>query len=134
MKSLVLVFALLASSTTSPHFVDTRVPVPISIIQVIANPQEYDGKRIAVVGFLGLHKDGNILYLHREDNDMGLNKNGLTVDFDPELGKEETTRFNMHYVYLGGIFDAKDKGPGLGTSGSIKNATNLVLWPPPTRE
>jgi hypothetical protein len=136
MKPLLLVIALLIPppSTVLPLFGDTKVAAPISIIQVIGNPQEFDGKRIAVVGFLGLHKDGNILYLHREDEEIGLYKNGLTVDFDSELTKDDVARLNMHYVYLGGIFDAQDKGTGLGSSGTIKKAANLVLWPAPIRQ
>jgi hypothetical protein len=123
----------LRSHGQSPLLGDTRVDAPISIIQVIGNPQEFDGKRVAVVGFLGLHKDGNILYLHREDEEMGLYKNGLTVQFDSPLTQDDVTQVNMHYVYLGGTFDAKDKGTGLGSSGTIKKAANLVLWPRPNR-
>ena len=135
MKSLLVVLALLIPlPSTVPLLGDTKVDAPISIIQVIGNPQEFDGKRIAVVGFLGLHKDGNILYLHREDEEMGLYKNGLTVQFDYPLTQDDVTQVNMHYVYLGGIFDAHDKGTGLGSSGTIKKAVNLVLWPKPSRQ
>jgi hypothetical protein len=131
--ALVLVFLVPSSSTVVPAFGDTRVAAPISMIRVLANPQEYDGKRIAVVGFLGLHKDGNILYLHREDEEMALYKNGLTVDFNSSLTPDDLARINMHYVYLGGVFDAQNQGTGLGSSGTIKNAVNVVLWPTPVR-
>ena len=103
------------------------------MIRVLANPQEFDGKRIAVVGFLGLHKDGNILYLHREDEEIALYKNGLTVDFNSPLTADDIARMNMHYVYLGGVFDAQNQGTGLGSSGTITNAVNVVLWPTPSR-
>jgi len=131
--ALLLVFPLPSTSTVVPAFGDSRVAAPISMIRVLANPQEYDGKRIAVVGFLGLHKDGNILYLHREDEEMALYKNGLTVDCDSPLTQDDVVRMNMHYVYLGGIFDAHHVGP-LGSSGTIKQAVNLVLWPKPNRD
>jgi hypothetical protein len=131
--ALVLVFLLPSSSTVVPAFGDSKVAAPISMIRVLATPQEFDGKRIAVVGFLGLHKDGNILYLHREDEEMGLYKNGLAVEFDYPLTPEDIARMNMHYVYLGGVFDAHYQGTGLGSSGTIKNAVNVVLWPTPSR-
>jgi hypothetical protein len=134
MKSLLLVLALLIPlPCTVPLQGDSKVAAPISMIQVLANPQAFDGKRIAVVGFLGLHKDGNILYLHREDEEMALYKNGLNVDFDSPLTQDDVVRMNMHYVYLGGIFDAHHVGP-LGSSGTIKQAVNLVLWPKPNRD
>lgn len=131
--ALVLVFLVPSSSTVVPAFGDSKVAAPISIVRVLANPQEFDGKRIAVVGFLGLHKDGNILYLHREDEEMALYKNGLAVEFDYPLTREDIARMNMHYVYLGGVFDTRYQGTGLGSSGTIKNAVNLVLWPIPSR-
>jgi hypothetical protein len=137
MKSLLLacalVFLLPSSSTVVPAFGDSKVAAPISMIRVLANPQEFDGKRIAVVGFLGLHKDGNILYLHREDEEMALYKNGLTVDFNSPLTADDIARMNMRYVYLGGVFDAQNQGTGLGSSGTITNAVNVVLWPTPSR-
>ncbi len=132
--ALVLVFLLPSSSTVVPAFGDSRVAAPISIIRVLANPQEFEGKRIAVVGFLVLHKDGNMLYLHREDEEMGLYKNGFTVDFDSPLTPDDIARMNMHYVYLGGVYDTHYQGPGLGSSGTIKNAVNVVLWPTPSRK
>jgi|HubBroStandDraft_2_1064218.scaffolds.fasta_scaffold121249_2 hypothetical protein len=131
--ALVLVFLLPSSSTVVPAFGDSRVAAPVSMIRVLANPQEFDGKRVAVVSFLGLHKDGNMHYLHREDEEMALYKNGLTVDFDSPLTPDDMARMNMHYVYLGGVFDARNQGTGLGSSGTIKNAVNVVLWPTPSR-
>lgn len=132
--ALVLVFLLPSSFTVVTALGDSKVAAPISLIRVLANPQEFDGKRIAVVGFLGLHKDGNILYLHREDEEMGLYKNGLAVEFDYPLTSEDIARMNMHYVYLGGVYDTHYQGPGLGSSGTIKNAVNVVLWPTPSRQ
>lgn len=38
-------------------------PLHVSLIQLIANPEKYDGKQVAVVGFLRLEFEGNALYL-----------------------------------------------------------------------
>jgi hypothetical protein len=37
------------------------------MIQLIANPQAWDGKHVRVIGFLRLEFEGDALYLHRED-------------------------------------------------------------------
>jgi len=40
----------------------------VSLVQLIANPAEWDGKRVMVSGYLHLEFEGNALHLHRDDH------------------------------------------------------------------
>jgi hypothetical protein len=52
MKPLMLVVALLLTSiATSPRSgIGTRIAAPISIIQLIATPEKYEGKSVSALG------------------------------------------------------------------------------------
>jgi len=51
----------------------------VSIIQLIANPEKYEGKIIAVQGFLSLEVEGQAIYLNKNDYEYFNRKNGITV-------------------------------------------------------
>ena len=46
----------------------------VSMIQLIANPQVYDNKRVRITGFLHLEFEGDAIYLHREDFSYALKR------------------------------------------------------------
>lgn len=132
MKSLILVLALiLATPATRPSEFDTKIPAALSVMQIIAAPEKYDGRVVGTVGYLALRDDHGILYLHREDYDFGLYVNGLNIQFEPKLTGEDEARFNLHYVYLSGKFDAEDNGAGPARAGSIKRTSMVILWSTP---
>jgi hypothetical protein len=41
--------------------------VDVSVVQLIANPQLFDGKKVRFVGFLRREFEGDAFYLHRVD-------------------------------------------------------------------
>jgi hypothetical protein len=91
----------------------------ISLINLIANPNAYDGKVVGTEGFLCLREEQNILYLHDEDYRHLLLKNGLTLRAEPEQIRAMEDK-NYHYVRIVGTFDAH--GPGShATSGVLRN-------------
>lgn len=55
----------------------------VSLIQLIAQPEKFEGKRVRFIGFLRIEFEGNAIYLHREDFDHGITKNGLWLIFLP---------------------------------------------------
>jgi hypothetical protein len=55
-------------------------PLDVSMIQLIARPDDFDGEYVRVIGFYRHEFEGNALYLHREDYEQGLTKNGLWMD------------------------------------------------------
>jgi hypothetical protein len=132
MKSVMIILALLLTSVTTGRSsgLGPRVPVPVSMLQLIATPERFDGKSVGAIGYLVLHNGGGFLYLHREDSDFGLYVNALKIEFDRESSSDDPA-FDSHYLYLIGSFDAKDKGPLSAFGGSIKNAKVIALWSAP---
>jgi hypothetical protein len=123
----VLLLAELTNVQSNPVG-EVKVRAPVSIIRLLADPLQFDGKSVAVVGFLAVNSAQNMVYLHREDYDSNLTVNGLNVEFDRNITHEDIKRLNFHYVYLSGIFDAGDLGHPLTASGTIKENL-LAAWP-----
>jgi len=99
----------------------------VSMIQLIANPQQYDGKPIRVMAFLHLEFEGNALYLHREDFDKSLLSNAVWISLDDQKIRT-SKKFSGGYVLVEGIFNAKDQGHLGSFSGSIQQVTRLQSW------
>jgi hypothetical protein len=97
-------------------------PLHVSLIQLIARPGDFNGEYVRVAGFYRHEFEGNALYLHREDYEQGLTKNGLWMHGKPE--------YNLTYVLVEGRFNAKRLGHMDLWSGEIGAITRLVPWPP----
>ena len=98
-----------------------------SLINLIANPNVYDGKIVGTYGFLCLREEQNILYLHDEDYRHLLLKNGLTLRAQPEQIRAMGDK-NYQYVRIVGTFDAH--GPGShATSGVLGNIKRVEAIP-----
>ena len=93
----------------------------VSLVQLIANPKDYDGKLVRVAGFLRLEFEGNAIYLHQDDYKHGIFKNGLWVDAREDYRKR-ASEFDQKYVELQGIFKANVEGHGNEWSGGIQRA------------
>ena len=102
-------------------------PTNVTLVQLIANPEKFDGKLIRVIGFLRLEFEGNVLYLHREDYENSILGNGIWIDVTPQIEKETKT-INMHYVIMEGIFSAKEHGHMGMWSGVLKYIRRAQLW------
>jgi hypothetical protein len=117
----ILLTALLVAPTKAEE------PVDVTLVQLIANPQNFDGKLIRVIGFLRLEFEGNVLYLHREDYENAILGDGIWVDVTPEITKQSKT-LNMNYVLLEGVFSSSDRGHMGMWSGAIKKIGRAQLW------
>jgi hypothetical protein len=95
------------------------------LIQLIANPEKYDGKQVQVVGFLRLEFEGDALYLHEDDYKNGIYGNaiGIGVTKESKWSKDDV---NMRYVMVVGTFRA---GKSNLHTGTIVKITNVVPWP-----
>lgn len=139
MTLIVSVCILLSTLLAGPT--ETAIPTNVTMVQLIANPQRFDGKLIRVIGFLRLEFEGNVLYLHREDYEHALLGDGIWVDVTPEIEKHSKD-LNMHYVLLEGVFNSTDKGHMGMWSGTITQIRRAGPWvahvqpvpqPPPPR-
>ena len=90
----------------------------ISLIQLIANPDVYDGNQVCVSGYLHNRKESSALYLSRIDADYQITKNAVAVIYAkkvniapiPELKYKPDLKidhFDSKYVKLYGTFAHK---------------------------
>jgi hypothetical protein len=125
MKLIASVCILLTALYVAP--IKAEEPVNVTLVQLIANPEKFDGKPIRVIGFLRLEFEGNVLYLHREDYENAILGDGIWVDVTPEITKQSKT-LNLNYVLLEGIFKSSDRGHMGMWSGTIKGIRRAQLW------
>jgi hypothetical protein len=108
--------ALLASAE-SPEFV--------SLVRLVADPGEFDGRRVRVAGFMSLEFEGDALYISREDDDRDLTKNAVWL----ELATRRPT-FDRGYALVEGTFRGSRTGHMGLFSGALEDVGPIVRWPP----
>ena len=99
-------------------------PLEVSILQLIARPDDFDSEYVRVYGFYRSEFEGTSIYLHREDYEQGLLKNGLYVTRD-------VAEADLKYVLIEGRFNAKRHGHMGLWSGTIDDVQRMLAWPPP---
>lgn len=102
-------------------------PTNVTMIQLIANPDGFNGKLIRVIGFLRIEFEGNVLYLHREDYENGILGDGIWVDVTPEMMKQDKS-LNTKYVLLEGVFSSSDHGHMGVWRGTITKIRRAEFW------
>lgn len=133
LQAMTVIFLLssAASSATAqmvgynPKHSANQQSISVSLIQLIANPERYNGKPVRLIGFLRLEFEGNALYLHREDYERGL-PNGIWVDVPRDLSKNENQILNNQYVICEGIFRAGDLNQ---FRGELTTINRIEIWP-----
>ena len=100
----------------------------VSIIQLIAHPNDYDSKVVRLTGFVRLEFEGTGVYLHEDDCRYHITKNGLWLKVSDEIMKNKR-EFNLKYVLLEGTFNAEDRGHMGAWNGSSEKITRFVTWP-----
>lgn len=121
MRKLIIagIFLLLVCFNGHAEFAES-----VSIVQLIANPAEYNGKKVIITGFLNMEFEGNGIYLHKDDYLNSVYKNGFWCNIDIV----EYAKFNKKYIVIEGIFDAKKKGHLGLWSGTIMDISRV--WEP----
>jgi len=121
--SLALLFAAAtASADTAPAA--TPPPIAASLIQLIAHPEAFDGKRVQVSGFVRLEFEGNAIYLHQDDERHGILKNGLWLNVE-RLSKAQRLEMDGRYAFVEGTFSMEDRGHFGLWSGAIGDITRI---------
>jgi hypothetical protein len=89
--------------TTSP--VDQKPVCDVSMIELIANPDAWDGKRVRLIGYLHLQFEYDALWLGKNDFEIGLTRNGLWVDtLGSKISSEGFSKCTGGYALLEGVF------------------------------
>ena len=128
MKSITLKILLLVALTSSGSAAGSA-SVEASLVQLIANPKQFNGKFVRVIGFLRLEFEGNAIYLHQEDYVHAISKNGIWVNLPLDWPHQKA--INNKYVIVEGVFDAKHHGHMGAFSGEISNLKRADLWSDP---
>ena len=132
MRHYTIAVALLVAAFTALKGQAAEMAEDVSMVQLIATPEKYDGKFVRVFGYLILEFEGDAVYLHREDLVQGLSRNALWVDRTEAMERDEK-KLSGHYVLIEGIFDAQGHGHMGLFSGVIKDITRVETWPPKPR-
>ena len=99
----------------------------VSMIQLIANPEKYDGKHIRVIGYTIVGFEINTIYPSSLDAEHTVLTNGLFLSLD----KEEMSKYsinNKKYSIIEGYFNGKKRGRGNIRQGTIEKITRFELW------
>ena len=110
-----------------PALGQSRQPMSVSLVQLIANPKTYHGKFVRVVGFVSVRFEGKAVYLHEDDYRHGIHKNGLWLDLGGSKSGHEYAEFHEKYVLIEGTFVANMKGHRGAYSGAIKNIKRIQV-------
>lgn len=100
----------------------------VSLVQLIANPQTFDGKKVRLIGFLRLEFEGDAIYLHHEDYEYGITDNALWLDVPKGMTEQQRHDTNMAYVLCEGVIRASRHGHMGLFAGEISDVTPIQLW------
>jgi hypothetical protein len=78
----------------------------VSIIDLIANKSQWDGRAVMVVGFLEVDSEETALYLHREDWKWNMGENAVWLGGDLESLLPLLSPHRRRYVSVWGTFQA----------------------------
>jgi len=127
---LLLLFGILQNTKAGQD----SLPKMVSIIDLIANGQKYDGKKVFVKGFIVVEFEGNAIYLSRDDCEQGNTKNGIWLAFSKDsLDGKSVQDFNRSYGGLFGTFDTKNYGHLGLFSGTLKGIDRAIVNRKPNR-
>jgi hypothetical protein len=86
-------------------------PLPVSLVQLIANPERYDGKLVNVEGFLPFGGvDGDEIFLGKADYENGIQANGVWVERTKQMLRDRAKLYS-NYVVIEGVFRREKKPP-----------------------
>jgi hypothetical protein len=128
-----LLFCLLLVG--APAQLSQERPQPISLVRLLANPQEFDGKIVFVRGFLlvvGAPHDlvDYSLYLHREDAENNLGNSVVVVPNENMIRDRE--KIDRMYIQLAGtVRTRRVSGQPDSYISSIRDITSYSTWSDP---
>lgn len=105
-------------------------PLVVSMIQLIATPERFDGKLVSVVGFLRLSQEANLLYFDKSSYDNVMLENTLWLDPTEEMERDRE-HLEMKYVRIEGIFRLGNKMRNNVSAGGITDIKSCEFYSDP---
>lgn len=103
----------------------------VSLIELLIQPEKFDGRTIAVVGFLETSFDGSLLYLHREDSENWILENAIWVHRNELMDKNQGS-LNRKYVKVIGKFKVGYKEQLGDPPNGFSEIRDIKLWSDPS--
>ena len=101
----------------------------VTMIQLIATPEKYDGKLVRVIGVGNLEFEGNCIALSKDDLEYGVVGTSIWIELGEQATPyEEAQQYNGEYVIVEGVFDKDDSGHMGLFSGAIIDVSRYELW------
>ena len=94
-------------------------PRHVSLLRVLANPEEFDGLYVTLTGVLFRHFEGDALYVDLGSLKNHVTKNAIYLHLRPDQW-QSMQRSSKQYVTLTGRFNAKSLGHMGAYSGSLE--------------
>jgi len=98
----------------------------VSMIELIARPERFDGRAVRVIGFVNLEFEGNAIYNSEEDWRRSISRNGLWIT--PPDSMARPRRMPPQYMLVEGTFNAAHTGHMGMWSGAIEQVTRFEPW------
>jgi hypothetical protein len=102
-------------------------PELVSLVRIIANPHQYNGKLVSVIGYLVVATGGTAIYLNSNDYEHQITANALWVKMSTQMQHNEE-KLTMNYLLLEGTFDSDHVGLMPYPSGEIIGVTRCDVW------
>ena len=111
----------------STYFDDSDA-LDVSLVQLIANPSLYHGKRVRVIGVSNVENTLHAVYMSDADWKYLIHKNGLWLDIPKDSAfLERVQEYNGQYVVIEGMFDMNHAGQFNMWGGMIHQITRYEL-------
>jgi hypothetical protein len=107
----------------------SETPIGVSLYQLVATPERFDGKLVRAIGYVHLDFESNGLYPHEQDYEHAIPRNGIWVELGDCSNRDEHT-LSDSYVLLEGRFSSQDQGHLGLWSGALLDVSRCDPWPP----
>jgi hypothetical protein len=116
----------LTNAATDSQVIDLANGRDVSIIQLLANPLEYDGARVQVIGSVRAVENNYCVYLSEFDAGHDITKNGLWLELPADI-KENSGLYDGKVCLIEGIFDSGNNGYNELWNGTIRNIEKVTV-------
>jgi hypothetical protein len=100
----------------------------VSIVQLIANPAQFDHKKVRIIGYLHLEFEGDAIYLHKEDMSTHIYENSVWINTPRDMTAEQRAALNNHYVLCTATFTSQRRGHMGMFAGELSDIVRLEVW------
>ena len=107
-------------------------PPDVSLVQLIATPERFDGKHVQVVGYCWLESEDDALYLSRDDQANMVYRNSIWLSVSRE-DREKWLGMRGNFVAVSGTFRADFQGHMGMSSGAMEKIDAIRVWSDPKR-